>query len=96
VPAPAASAEVDAGVRVVPGAVDGGLSVLVKAKGSAKNNDDPYEAATPTAGKTAEPVVPPPPPTVTPGAPSPVPSVKPTAAPSTASSSPQRMFGTEP
>jgi hypothetical protein len=57
---PAASAEVDAGARLVPEAADGGLSALVKVKGSAKNNDDPYDAATPTAVKTAEPVVAPP------------------------------------
>ena len=81
-PVPAASAEVDAGARLVPEAVDGGLSALVKAKGSVKNNDDPYEAATATAVKTAEPVV------VAPTIPlaPPVPSVKPPAAPSAASS----------
>lgn len=59
---PAASAEVDAGARVVSAGVDGGLSALVKAKNSAKNNDDPYEAATPGPVKTAEAEVPPPPP----------------------------------
>jgi hypothetical protein len=81
---PAASAEVDAGARVVPAGADGGLSALVKAKGGAKNNDDPYDAATPTAVKTAEPVVAPPPtvqppptPTMAPSAPKPPASTNP-------------------
>jgi hypothetical protein len=70
VPVPAASTEVDAGARLVPEAADGGPSALVKVKGGAKNNDDPYEAATSTAVKAAEPVVAPPPPVpVTPVAP---------------------------
>ena len=69
VPMPAASAEVDAGARLVP-AVDGGLPSTVKVKDSgAKKNDNPYDAATPTAVKTAEAVVPPPSLTVIPSPP---------------------------
>jgi hypothetical protein len=70
--AAAASAEVDAGARLVPAGANGGTPALVKGKGSAKNNDDPYEAATPGPVKTAEPAVPPPPPTI-PVAPAPPP-----------------------
>ena len=75
------------------------VPVPVKTKSVKGRGDDPYDAAVPWLAKTVEAVVPAPPlVTVAPVAPPPVPSVKLITAPSAvpASSSPQRMFGTEP
>jgi hypothetical protein len=85
------TAEIDAGSSLAPSAPVGPSPSKPKPR-----NDDPYDAAAPMPVKTAEPVAPAITATVAPVAPAP--SVKPTATPSTApaSSSPQRMFGTEP
>lgn len=85
------TAEIDAGASLAPSAPVGPLLNKPKVR-----NDDPYDAAAPMPAKTAQPIAPATAPTVAPVAPAP--SVKPTATPSAApaSSSPQRMFGTEP
>jgi hypothetical protein len=90
-PPPLGTAEIDAGASVAPSAPVGPAPSKPKAR-----NDDPYDAAAPMPAKTIEPVAPATAPTVAPTVP--VPAVKPTATPSAApaSSSPQRMFGSEP